>query len=366
MGKVLRSDQVGSLLRPRELLDARANYADSKIGLEELRKVEDKAIMAALEMQRNIGIDVLVDGEFRRRAFYSGPTDWLEGFTSSNEPRIQEWFGPGGGKLPSASRVVAAKLKHHRFTAHETEFLREHTPGRFKLTLPSASQLYAGTFLKGVTDQFYPTPQDLLADIVQILQTEIKAAVADGASYIQTDSPNYSDYVSTAHRQKLTDAGVDIENRLDELIAADNVCLETARLEGAVVGFHVCRGNSRSRWQKEGGYEPIAEKVFGSLAADRLLLEYDTDRAGGFEPLRFIPDGPIVVLGLVSTKGPLLEQKDHLLRRIEEASRYVPVERLALSPQCGFASTLAGNLLTEDDQWRKLELVVETAREVWG
>jgi 5-methyltetrahydropteroyltriglutamate--homocysteine methyltransferase len=366
MAEIMRTDQVGSLLRPQELLDARASYGEGKITLEQLRETEDKAILKALEMQRKIGIDMLVDGEFRRRAFYSGPSDWIEGFVPSSQPRIQEWFGPGGGKLPSASRVVGAKLRHRRFTAHETIFLREHAQGRFKITLPCPSQLFTGSFQKGVTDRFYPTPADLLEDLSGIVQTEIKAAVADGVSYIQTDSPNYSDYISAAHRQKLTDTGVNIEKHLGELIAADNACLAIAKREGAITGFHVCRGNSRSRWQKEGGYEPIAEQLFGSLTADRLLLEYDTERAGGFEPLRFVPAGPTIVLGLISTKGPVLESKDHLLRRIEEASRYVPVERLALSPQCGFASTLAGNLLTEDDQWKKLELVVNTAREVWG
>jgi 5-methyltetrahydropteroyltriglutamate--homocysteine methyltransferase len=366
MAEIMRTDQVGSLLRPQELLEARASYGEGKITLEQLRETEDKAILKALEMQRKIGIDMLVDGEFRRRAFYSGPSDWIEGFVPSSQPRIQEWFGPGGGKLPSASRVVGAKLRHRRFTAHETFFLREHAQGRFKITLPCPSQLFTGSFQKGVTDQFYPTPADLLEDLSGIVQTEIKAAVADGASYIQTDSPNYSDYISAAHRQKLTDTGINIEKHLGELIAADNACLAGAKREGAITGFHVCRGNSRSRWQKEGGYEPIAEQLFGSLTADRILLEYDTERAGGFEPLRFVPAGPTVVLGLISTKGPVLESKDHLLRRIEEASRYVPVERLALSPQCGFASTLAGNLLTEDDQWKKLELVVNTAHEVWG
>ncbi len=366
MGEIFRTDQIGSLLRPPELLEARAKYGEGKIQLEQLRETEDKAILGALEMQQKIGIDVVVDGEFRRRAFYSGPSDWIEGFVPSSQPRVQEWFGPGGGKLPSASKVVGAKLHHRRFTAHETVFLRDHSQGRFKITLPCPSQLFTGSFQKGLTDQFYPTPADLLEDLSQILQTEVKAAVADGARYIQTDSPNYSDYISATHRQKLIDTGVNIEKHLGELIAADNACLASAKRAGAITGFHVCRGNSRSRWQKEGGYEPIAEQLFGSLTADRLLLEYDTERAGGFEPLQFVPKGPTVVLGLISTKGPALETMDHILRRIDEASRYVPVERLALSPQCGFASTLAGNLLTQDDQWKKLKLVVETAREVWG
>ncbi len=366
MPEVMRTDQIGSLLRPQKLLDARTSYGEGKIQLEELREVEDQAILGALEKQRNIGIDVFVDGEFRRRAFYSGPTEWMEGFVPSSQPHIQEWFGPGGGKLPSASRVVGAKLQHRRFTGHETIFLRQHAPGRFKITLPCPSQLFTGSFQVGLTDQFYPTPTDLLEDLSQIIQTEIRAAAADGAHYIQLDSPNYTNYISATHRQRLVDSGIDIGRHFAELVSADNACLATAKGAGVTAGFHVCRGNSRSRWQKEGSYEPIAEQLFGSLKPDRFLLEYDTDRAGGFEPLRLIPPGPTVVLGLISTKGPAMESKDQLKRRIEEASKYVPVERLALSPQCGFASTLAGNLLTEQDQWKKLELVVNTAREVWG
>jgi 5-methyltetrahydropteroyltriglutamate--homocysteine methyltransferase len=341
-------------------------HAEGRIALEQLREVEDQAILGALEMQRQAGMEVFTDGEFRRRSFYSGPTEWLDGFVRSTEPRVLEWFGPGGGQFPSLSNVVAGRLGHTRFTAHEAAFLREHAPGPFKVTMPSPSQLFTGSFQEGVTDQFYATPAELLDDLAQIVRSEIGATIQDGAGYVQLDSPNLSDYLDEAGRQRLIDSGVDVEQELDRLIQADNLALEGARGAGAITGFHICRGNSRSRWQKEGGYEPVAEKLFGSLAVDRLLLEYDTDRAGGFEPLRFVRGDTVVVLGLVSSKVPHLERKEELLRRIEEASRYVPLERLALSPQCGFASTERGNLLSPDDQRRKLELVAETARVVWG
>jgi 5-methyltetrahydropteroyltriglutamate--homocysteine methyltransferase len=184
--------------------------------------------------------------------------------------------------------------------------------------------------------------------------------------YIQIDAPRYSYYVDPKWRQRLRDLGEDPDTMFEVALAADNACLQGLRRQGVTLAMHICRGNNESKWYAEGGYEPIAEKLFGTLAVDRFLLEYDTARAGTFAPLRFMPPAKMVVLGLVSSKEPGLESADELRRRLDEASRYIPIERLALSPQCGFASTAAGNLLTEDEQWSKLELVVETARKVWG
>ena len=188
----------------------------------------------------------------------------------------------------------------------------------------------------------------------------------DGVAYIQLDAPRYSYYVDTKWREHLRGLGEDPDRMFMEAVAADSHCVDGAKREGLTVALHICRGNNESKWYAEGGYEPIAEQLFGSLDVDRFLLEYDTDRAGTFEPLRFVPPSKDVVLGLVSTKLAQIESQDDLLRRIEEASQHVPIERLSLSPQCGFASTAAGNLMTQDDQWRKLELVVETARKVSG
>jgi 5-methyltetrahydropteroyltriglutamate--homocysteine methyltransferase len=234
------------------------------------------------------------------------------------------------------------------------------------MTVPSPNQFPTINFQPGLTDQFYPTRSDLLWEIVKIIKAEIAALIEEGVPYIQIDAPRYSYYVDPQWRQHLRDLGEDPDELFQEAVAADNACLGGARREGLTCAMHICRGNNQSKWYAQGGYEPIAEKLFNTLAVDRFLLEYDTERAGTFEPLRFIPPDKIVVLGLVSTKEARLETQDDLLRRIEEAARYVPLERLALSPQCGFASTAAGNLLTEEDQWRKLELVVETARRVWG
>jgi 5-methyltetrahydropteroyltriglutamate--homocysteine methyltransferase len=234
------------------------------------------------------------------------------------------------------------------------------------MTLPSPTQFPAISFQSGLTEPFYPTRSTLLWALVPIIKSEIVALVAEGVPYIQVDVPRYSYYVDARWRQHLRDLGEDPDTALDDAIAADNACLEEVRRQNLTVAMHICRGNNESKWYAEGGYEPIAEKLFGSIAVDRFLLEYDTARAGTFAPLRFMPPDKMVVLGLVSSKDPRLESQDELRRRIDEAARYVPLDRLALSPQCGFASTSAGNLLTEEEQWRKLELVVETARKVWG
>jgi len=264
--------------------------------------------------------------------------------------------------------IVTARLRQlRRLTAHELPFLRAHSPGAIKMTLPSATQFPAIAFKRGVTDRVYPDPSALLWEIVGILKGEVQALVAEGVQYVQIDAPRYSYYVDPKWRAWIrTEMGLDPEAALDEAVRADNACLEGARRPGVVLAIHLCRGNNRSHWYAEGGYEPIAEKLFGTLQVDRFLLEYDDARSGGFEPLRFVPRGKTVVLGLVSTKRPQLESKADLIRRIEAAARYVPLEHLALSPQCGFASTMEGNLLTEEAQWAKLRLVVETARDVWG
>jgi 5-methyltetrahydropteroyltriglutamate--homocysteine methyltransferase len=218
-----------------------------------------------------------------------------------------------------------------------------------------------------VTDAVYPTRRDLAYDIVGMIKKEIAALHEDGAAYIQLDSLHYVERVAdTTIRARMIAEGDDPDRYLDDLIAIDNAALEDARRPGVTIGMHMCRGNNRSAWHAEGSYEPIAEKAFGQLNVDRFLLEYDTDRAGGFEPLRFVPRSKMVVLGLISSKEPALESIDQLRRRIDEASKYVPLENLAIAPQCGFASTMLGNLLTWDEQKRKLELVVETARKVWG
>ena len=264
--------------------------------------------------------------------------------------------------------MVGAKLRQVlRLIAHETGFLKQHATGPFKINMPGATQRSVGWYKRGLTDKFYPIRPDLVNELVGILQKEVTALVEEGVSYIQLDSLRYVIQIGDADRRQLMiDAGEDIEREMDETIAADNATIKEAREAGVTIGLHKCPGDNRSAWGAQGNYESIAEKAFGSLNVDRFLLEYDTDRAGGFEPLRFVPAGKTVVLGLISSKNPTLESQDALMRRIDGTAKYLPLENLAISPQCGFASTAPGNMLTWDEQRRKLELVVDTAWKVWG
>jgi len=364
MGERYRADQVGSLLRPRELLEARLASAQP----ERLRAIEDRHILRVLARQEELGFDVFTDGELRRRNFMSDFTDAVDGFDLGDAvARTWQAGAPASAPVSSVTGVVTAKLRQlRRLTAHELPFLRAHSPGTFKMTLPSATQFPAIAYKRGVTDRVYPSHSALLWDIVAVIKAEVGALVAEGTRYVQIDAPRYSYCIDPKWRAYITtEMGLEPEGALDEAIRADNTTLEGAQRAGVTLAMHLCRGNNRSHWYAEGGYDPIAEKLFSTLQVDRFLLEYDDERSGTFEPLRFVPPGKTVVLGLVSSKRPRLEAKRDLVRRIDEAARYVPLDHLALSPQCGFASTMEGNLLTQDDQWAKLRLVAETAREVW-
>jgi 5-methyltetrahydropteroyltriglutamate--homocysteine methyltransferase len=369
MPELYRADHVGSLLRPPELKEARAAFQHGRINRQQLREVEDQAIIGTFHRQGGTGVDIFSDGEFRRTGFQNDLIESVEGYVETGQPAVvRVWQGPGGEPHEQGTRqVVGGKLRQvKRLTEHQSAFLRQHVPGRYKITVPSPSQFPAISYQPGLTDQFYPTRSDLLWEIAGIIKAEINALVEEGVPYIQIDAPRYSYYVDPRWRQHLTDLGEDPDKMFDEALAADNMCVEEAKGKGSTIAIHICRGNNESKWYAEGGYDPIAEKLFGSLNVDRFLLEYDTGRAGTFEPLRFVPRGKSVVLGLVSSKDSRLEPQERLLDRLDEACKYIPEDYLALSPQCGFASTAAGNLLTEEQQWRKIALVVETAREMWG
>jgi 5-methyltetrahydropteroyltriglutamate--homocysteine methyltransferase len=365
-----RADHVGSLLRPQELLAA---FDDPAVTPAQLTELEDQHIRRVLARQKDIGLKIFTDGELRRRGFMSDFYESVEGLDRTGQV-VRTWKGAAAGaqatgtQFPSLPGIVFEKIRQtRRLTQHESEFLCQASPGNIKMTLPSANQFPAIAYKKGISESVYPTYSDFLWDIVPIIKSEIRALVHEGVKYIQLDAPRYSYYIDPKWRGYVKEEmGRDPEQALVEAISADNACLEGARQDGAILAIHLCRGNNRSQWYAEGGYDPIAERLFTQLNADVFLLEYESERAGTFEPLRFVPRNKSVVLGLVSSKIPALESQDQLMRRIQEASRYVPLENLALSPQCGFASTREGNLLTENEQWRKLELVVETARKVWS
>ena len=366
-----RADQVGSLLRPKELLEA----IRSGVAAEKLKELEDQQILRVLGQQKDLGFKIFSDGEFRRRGFMSDFHESVSGLDMESAID-RNWQNAGAGGSGAATTptsrpvagVVVDKIRQtKRMTSHEVEFLKRHAPGDIKITLPSANQFPAISYRKGISDKVYPTHFALLWDIVPIIKSEIQALLKDGVKYIQIDAPRYSYFIDPKWRQYVHDEmGVNPDEALSEAIRADNACLEGARPAGVVLAIHLCRGNNRSQWYAQGGYDPIAEKVFSQLDVDAFLLEYESERAGTFEPLRFVPRNKTVVLGLVSSKLPQMEPQDQVVRRIEEATKYVPLENLALSPQCGFASTMDGNLLTEEEQWSKLDLVVKTARQVWG
>jgi len=363
-----RADHVGSFLRPAELLQARG----STTRVNELQAMEDRHILRVLQRQREIGLNVFTDGELRRTNFMSDFTDAVEGF-DFDDAVARSWKDDAhkAEEAPAAvsniSGIVTSPLRQRQpLTGRELPFLREHAPGPIKITLPSATQFPAISFKYGITEKAYHDPYALLYAVTEIMAADIRTLAMSGISYLQIDAPRYSYYLDpkwTAWLER--ELHVDPAQMLTASLNADNTCFAAARQSGLVLAIHLCRGNNRSHWYAEGGYDAIAERLFHELAVDRFLLEYDDERSGTFEPLRLVPKGKTVVLGLVSTKRPALESRQDLLRRIGEAAKFLPLEQLAVSPQCGFASTMEGNLLTEEEQWAKLQLVVDTAREVW-
>jgi 5-methyltetrahydropteroyltriglutamate--homocysteine methyltransferase len=358
-----RADHVGSLLRPNDLLAARAAHPHSA----ELRAIEDREILRILAKQRELGLGIFTDGEFRREGFMSDLVEAVDGF-STGEAHARDWKTSQGVGTQALRDIVTAKLhQKQRLTEHELPFMKANSPGPIKMTLPSANQFPAIAYRKGISERAYPTYAEFLADVAAIIAGETAALAGDGVAYIQIDAPRYSYYLDEKWRTFLrTEYSDDLDALLDEAIASDNLAFRSARKPGVTLAIHLCRGNNRSNWYASGGYDAIAEKLFNQLEVDRFLLEYDDERSGTFEPLRFVPANKTVVLGLVSTKVGRLEDADGLARLIETAAKYVPLERLALSPQCGFASMAEGNIIAEDEQWAKLRLVADVARRVWG
>ncbi|HTT33919.1 MAG TPA: methionine synthase [Methylomirabilota bacterium] len=364
-----RADHIGSFLRPQELLEARANAAKDPKLLAQLRQLEDKHILRVLAKQKELGFEFATDGELRRRNFMSDFTDAIDGF-DLGDAVARNWKSGEmkAASVSSVTGVVNQKLRQVRpLTGHELPFLKKNCKAAIKMTLPSPTQFPAISFKAGITDKVYKDHSALLADVVEIMKSDLAKLSSEGVSYIQIDAPRYSYYMDPKWREWIrTEIKMDPDKALDEAIRADNACFRAARRPGVTLAIHLCRGNNRSHWYAEGGYDPIAEKMFSTLDVDRYLLEYDDARSGTFAPLRFIPKGKTVVLGLISTKVPQMEDPKVLEQRIKEASQYVPMENVALSPQCGFASSAEGNLITEDRQWAKLKLVVDTARHLWG
>jgi 5-methyltetrahydropteroyltriglutamate--homocysteine methyltransferase len=374
MATTYHAEHVGSLLRTPELLAAREARARGDISVEQLREAEDQAALAAIEVQRQAGMKIFTDGEMRRATWMAGLLESLGGVEEQPaDPRVK-WHGTLGEDPPdeeTAFVLVVAKEKLYQKANHtsvEAAFMADHSPGQYKITMMSCAQ---GTILwqPGISEPVYPTPNDMIADLVALQIKEIEGLIDQGVTWIQLDSLAYNNVIDPEFRRQVgLPAEVTPEMILDGAIAVDTQLVRAAKAKNpdVTIGMHFCRGNNRSAWMASGSYDMVAERLFSEVGVDRFLLEYDTERAGGFEPLRFMRDGTTVVLGLVSSKIPQLESQDDLRRRVDEAAKYVPMENLAISPQCGFASTALGNLLTFDDERRKLELCVDTADLIWG
>jgi 5-methyltetrahydropteroyltriglutamate--homocysteine methyltransferase len=357
-----RSDVVGSLLRPDYLKDAREGHEAGQISHSEFKSLEDRAVDEAVALQKRAGVQVLTDGELRRYAFFGHLVDAVEGFD-----KFGGWAIPfrneKGEELVQPRPVVVSKLRRKRpLCAEEFTYLRARTEHPAKTTLISAQQA-AAYYDNKKSSGAYPSIDSYLADLVDILRDEVAELIRLGCTYIQIDAPQYAALLDPQLREGYRQRGNDPDRLLDLSTEMDNAVI--GNHPGVIFAIHLCRGNNQSRFYASGDYGPIT-KVFEKTRFHRFLLEYDDERSGGFEPLRQVPADRTVVLGLVSSKKRTLERKDELKRRIQQASDFIPLERLALSSQCGFASTMEGNLLTPADQEAKLRLVAETAQEVWG
>ncbi len=376
--RTIRTDVVGSLLRPAAVIEARKRFDEGQIDAAELRAIEDDAVRGAVRLQESIGLDVVSDGEMRRLNFqdsfgaavegYDASASTLQAYTRRVEggTALRRWEVPLHEKgtaishrRPVTSRLKLAKnvpLEEYQFVAGVAK-----QPAKVSLIGPDRiSQRFDHENSKAV----YPDMDAFMADVVAIERAIIGSVVKAGCRYVHIDAPGYTAYVDAPSMDQMRARGEDPMANFARSLKADAAVI--ANFPGVTFGIHLCRGNQRSMWHREGSYDAIAERLFTQLPHNRFLLEYDSPRAGSFAPLRFMPKGKVAVLGLVSTKVPELETVDALKRRIDEAAKVLPLDQLAISPQCGFASDVVGNLITPDDQKRKLERVVETARQVWG
>ena len=373
----LRVDQVGSLLRPQALKEVFERHAKGEAGDDELRQAQDAAVKDVIAQQEAHDLPVLTDGEFRRLGFKDSLGDSVAGFEedaqstqwfqqSEAQKPLQRWdYGPPEEKqvLRGFGRPLTKRMTLARnVPLDEYVFAQSLTSRPVKVTLIGSGRVMEN--LRGVDpSHLYADVDELADDVIQVERAIIGGLAGAGCSYVQIDAPSYTAFVDQPSLDAMRERGEDPQRNLERTIQADNAIIDG--FPGVTFGVHLCRGNERSMWHREGFYDGIAERLFGELRHDRLLLEYDSERAGDFAPLRFVPKRKVVVLGLVTTKSPEMESPDDLKRRIDAAGKHLPLDQLALSPQCGFASGIVGNMLGEDDQWRKLDLINEVAADVW-
>jgi 5-methyltetrahydropteroyltriglutamate--homocysteine methyltransferase len=364
-----RADHVGSLLRPPALRRAREEFAAGRLAAADLRRAEDDAIRDVIGMQAEVGLRTATDGEFRRTSWHMDFIYSLGGISRGSE-QLRVAFRNAGGELEFTSPALRVdgpiRLERTIFGADFAFLAGNLRPGQTaKLTIPSPSMVHYRGGRAAIDPAVYPDEEQFWADLTAAYAEQIRRVAAAGCSYLQLDDTSLAYLNDPAQRAMVAMRGGDAEHQHERYIAQLNAAL-AGRPAGLHVTTHMCRGNYRSSWAAQGGYDFVAEALFGQLEVDGFFCEWDDERSGGFEPLRFVPPGRQVVLGLVTTKRGALERKDDLKRRIDEAAKYLPLEQLCLSPQCGFSSTVEGNALTYDEQVAKLRLVVQTAAEVWG
>jgi 5-methyltetrahydropteroyltriglutamate--homocysteine methyltransferase len=362
-----RADHVGSLLRPQRLLDAREKFASGDIDATELRGIEDEAIRDVVAMQKDVGLQSATDGEFRRASWHMDFIYSLDGISKAEDDLKVQFHNPEGDIefTPAALKVDGKLGVSETIFGQDFEFLEGLVDGVMpKQTIPSPSMVHYRGGAAAIDPSVYPDQDQFWQDLTAAYAEEVRRMGELGCTYLQFDDTSLAYLNDPEQRKMIAERGEDAEHLHEAYIKHINEAL-AGRPEGMTVTTHMCRGNFRSSWVAEGGYDFVAEALFGELGVDGFFLEYDDERSGGFEPLRFVPKGKMVVLGLVTTKRPELESKDVLKQRIEEASQYVDVDQICLSPQCGFSSTVEGNVMTYDEEVEKLRLIVETASEVW-
>ncbi len=366
-----RAEHVGSLLRPKVLLDARerleGNVYDEHQGSlakHELRSLEDECIKAAIKLQEDVGLQVITDGEFRRRSWFQ---DFMLELNGASIKFLEGTFvDEGGHKLPTPTPHFDEQLRPHAgITTDAFEFVANNTTRTAKATIPSPNMAHIFGGRQAISKTVYPDLGEFWEDLAQIYRQELADLAKLGCRYVQIDDCAFTMLLDNDMRGRLKERGDDPEELLDTYIQALNLALQD-RPDGLVVATHMCRGNNRGHWLASGGYDAVAEKLFNQLEVDAYFLEYESARSGSFEPLRFMPNDKTVVLGIISSKLPELEDSNDIKQRIEEAGKYMPAENLCLSPQCGFASMFLGNPVTNEHQREKLSLVVEVANDLWG
>jgi 5-methyltetrahydropteroyltriglutamate--homocysteine methyltransferase len=361
-----RADHVGSLLRPASLLAARARYHNGEITAEELRAAEDEAIRDVVKKEEAVGLQSITDGEFRRTYFHLDFLEQVGGVTVSGAIAANPDAKPAKDGFTPPRLAVTGKLRHTKnIQVDDFLYLKSQVNATPKVSIPSPTMVHFRGGRSAIDIESYPDMDEFFEDLAQVYRDEINALYQAGSRYIQLDDTNLAYLCDPKMRQGAIDRGDD-PNELPRTYAALINSVIDGRPDDLTVAIHLCRGNFRSTWFAQGGYEPVAEVLFNELNVDAYFLEYDDERSGDFSPLRFVPENKTVVLGVVTSKSGDLEEKDAIIQRVHEAAKYMPLENMCLSPQCGFSSTVHGNELTEAAQWAKLEMIVNIAQEVWG